>query len=77
MNTSVMNTNETNTTKANPVGRVIQGLLSGLFLGLGFALMLIAYAKIAAGTKAPWVVMGIVALVGALLGLLPTRSTKS
>lgn len=55
----------------------IQGLLAGLLLGLGLALMLITYAKIAAGTKAPFVVIGVVALVGALLGLMPARSTGS
>ncbi len=57
--------------------RLVQGFFSGLLLGLGIALMLITYAKIAAGTKAPWVVVGIVTLIGTALGLLASRSNRS
>lgn len=55
------------------IGRLVQGLVSGLLLGLGIAVMLILYAKAAAGTKAPWVVMAVMALIGAAIGLLPSR----
>ncbi|MFA9564876.1 MAG: hypothetical protein ACERLM_09250 [Acidimicrobiales bacterium] len=46
--------------------RPILGFFSGLILGLGVAVLLFSYAKIALGTLTPFVIIG----VGALLGVL-------
>lgn len=46
--------------------RPILGFFSGLLLGLGVAVLLFTYAKIALGTLTPFVIIGL----GALLGLL-------
>ena len=59
-----------------PVVGLVQGFVSGLLLGLGIALMLITYAKIAARTKAPWIILAIVALAGSALGVLASRSNR-
>jgi predicted lipid-binding transport protein (Tim44 family) len=57
------------------IGRVLGGLFFGLLLGAGLAMMSVLYAVAAAGTKAPWVVLGVMTLLGLLVGLVPRRRT--
>jgi len=57
----------------NRFGRVILGLLTGLVLGVGVALLLVMYSVIALGTMTPIYLVGATMLVGAVLGLLPRR----
>lgn len=52
--------------------RVVVGLVSGLLLGLGVALLLFSYSKIALGTTAFPVVILVGAVVGLVLGILAT-----
>lgn len=57
--------------------RIVGGIVSGLLLGLGVALLLFSYAKIALGTGAVPVVIGIGTAVGLLLGILATVARRS
>lgn len=52
--------------------RVVLGIVSGLLLGLGIALLLFSYAKIAVGTSAFTVVTLAGVAAGLLLGILAT-----
>ena len=52
--------------------RVVLGIISGFLLGLGVALLLFSYAKIAAGTNAPTVVVLVGTVAGLALGILAT-----
>lgn len=54
--------------------RPILGFFSGLLLGLGAAVLLFSYAKIALGTLTPYVIIGAGALVGVLWSVIgPAR----
>lgn len=56
----------------------IRGLIFGLVLGLGAALLLISYSQIPLGIPTPWVVIAIGALVGLLVGIFgPPRGRSS
>jgi len=66
-----------NQLKQHRIGRVILGVVAGFMFGLGLALMLIMYSKIALGTKAPWVVIATFVVIGIVLGLLPRRARKA
>lgn len=60
-----------------PKRHLIRGLLSGLLLGLGLALLVIVYGKAPFGVATPYVIVicGVMAgLVNALVG--PTRTTR-
>lgn len=57
--------------------RVVVGLVSGLLLGLGVALLLFSYSKLAIGTKAFPVVIVVGAVVGLALGILATMRRGS
>lgn len=57
----------------NRFGRVILGLLTGLVLGIGLALLLVMYGVAALGTLVPVMVVGGTILVGFVLGLLPRK----
>ena len=52
--------------------RIVGGLISGLLLGLGLALLLFSYAKIAFGTNAFPLVIVLGVVIGLLLGILGT-----
>ncbi len=47
----------------------IRGLVFGLLLGLGAALLLIAYSVVPLGVATPWIVIALGAIVGLLVGL--------
>lgn len=53
--------------------RVVVGLISGLLLGLGIALLLFSYSKLAIGTMAFPLVILIGVLVGLALGVVAAR----
>jgi hypothetical protein len=57
----------------NRFGRVVLGLLTGVVLGVGAALLLVMYGVVALGTMVPLAVVGGTVLVGFVLGLLPRR----
>lgn len=57
--------------------RVLLGIVSGFLLGLGVALLLFSYAKIAVGTNALPVVVIIGTVFGLLLGILATVARRS
>ena len=57
--------------------RIVGGIVSGFLLGLGVALLLFSYAKIAVGTNALPVVTLIGAAAGLLLGILATVARRS
>jgi hypothetical protein len=57
--------------------RVVLGIVSGFLLGLGIALLLFSYAKIAVGTNALPVVTLAGAGAGLLLGILATVVRRS
>jgi hypothetical protein len=63
--------------RQNRFGRVILGLLTGLVLGMGVALLLVMYAVTALGTMVPLLVVGGTMLVGVVLGLLPRKMPVS
>jgi VIT1/CCC1 family predicted Fe2+/Mn2+ transporter len=46
--------------------RPILGFFSGLLFGLGVAVLLFSYAKIALGTLTPYVIIGLCTLLGVL-----------
>jgi hypothetical protein len=50
-------------------GRPIRGLLAGLSLGIGVALLLIVFAVIALGTLTPYIIVIVGVIVGLLLGM--------
>jgi hypothetical protein len=57
--------------------RIVLGIVSGFLLGLGIAVLLFTYAKIAFGTNAPsWIAVG-GTLVGLLVGVLATIVRRS
>ena len=54
------------------------GLIGGLLLGLGVALLLISYALAPLGVATPWVTIVVFAILGLLWGLFaPTRGRRS
>lgn len=53
---------------------IVRGLLGGLLLGLGIALLLFTYAKIAVGTLAFPLVVLVVLLAGLAIGIVGTRT---
>ncbi len=57
--------------------RVVSGIVSGFLLGLGIALLLFSYAKIAMGTSAFAVVVLIGTAAGLLVGILATVARRS
>ena len=57
--------------------RIVGGIVSGFLLGLGVALLLFSYAKIAIGTGAVPVVVVIGTVAGLLLGILATVARRS
>jgi len=57
--------------------RVVFGIVSGFLLGLGVALLLFSYAKIAVGTSALPVVILIGTAAGLLVGILATVARRS
>ena len=57
--------------------RVVLGIVSGFLLGLGIALLLFSYAKIAIGTTAFTVVPLAGLAAGLLLGILATAVRRS
>ena len=57
--------------------RIVGGIVSGFVLGLGVALLLFSYAKIAVGTGAVPVVVLIGTAAGLLLGILATLARRS
>jgi hypothetical protein len=57
--------------------RIVGGIVSGFLLGLGIALLLFSYAKIAIGTGAVPVVIVIGTVAGLLLGVLATVARRS
>ena len=57
--------------------RIVSGIVSGFLLGLGVALLLFSYAKIAIGTGAVPVVTLIGTLAGLLIGILATVAHRS
>lgn len=69
-------TADTTAVKQHRAGRIVLGIVGGFMFGLGLALMLILYSKIALGTKAPWVVVGVFVVIGIVLGALPRRAAK-
>ena len=50
-------------------GRPIRGLLAGLSLGIGVALLLIVFAVIALGTLTPYIIIVVGVVIGLLLGM--------
>jgi len=56
---------------------VFLGIVSGFLLGLGIALLLFSYAKIAVGTNAVPVVVIIGTVAGLVLGILATVFNRS
>lgn len=61
----------------NRFGRVVLGLLTGVVLGVGAALLLVMYGVVALGTMVPIAVVGGTILVGFVLGLLPRKMPAS
>ena len=57
--------------------RIVSGIVFGFLLGLGVALLLFSYAKIAIGTGAFPVVVVIGTAAGLLLGILATVARRS
>ena len=57
--------------------RVVTGIISGFLLGLGIALLLFSYAKIALGTSAVPIVVVIGTVVGLLVGILATVARRT
>ncbi|MEN3273348.1 MAG: hypothetical protein V7636_2109 [Actinomycetota bacterium] len=57
--------------------RIVVGIISGFLLGLGIALLLFSYAKIALGTNAFTVVTLVGVAAGLLLGILATVARRS
>ena len=57
--------------------RVVLGLVSGLLFGIGVALLLFSYAKIAIGTTAFPVVIVAGVVVGLVLGIVATMKKRS
>ena len=51
---------------------IVRGLLSGLLLGLGVALLLFSYAKVAIGTLSFLIVIVIGIVLGLVIGLIGT-----
>ena len=49
---------------------VLGSVVGGLVLGLGIALLLVQFGRIALGTAAPWVVVAIAIVVRVTLGLI-------
>ena len=68
-------------TMATPTVKVhrhlIRGLLGGLALGLGLALLTLTYAKAPFGTLTPWIGIGAGVVAGILIGALgPVRHAR-
>lgn len=63
----------TEAVRQNRFGRVVLGLLTGLVLGIGLALLLVMYGVAALGTLVPVMVVGGTILVCFVLGLLPRK----
>jgi len=58
----------------NGTARIVRGLISGLLLGAGLAVFSVLNGLTAAGTRAPWAVYAIAAVVGIGAGaLIPRR----
>jgi hypothetical protein len=57
----------------NRFGRVVLGLLTGLVLGIGVALLLVMYGVVALGTMVPLIIVGATILLGFVLGVLPRK----
>lgn len=55
-------------------GRVVLGLLSGIVLGLGAAVLLVMYGVMALGTTTPVLVFAGTAAAGFVLGVIPRRA---
>lgn len=53
-----------------------RGLVGGLLLGLGLALLLLSYAVVPFGSATPWIVIGGFAVLGALWGLFGPRRRR-
>ncbi len=57
----------------NRFGRIVLGLLTGLVLGVGVALLLVMYGVVALGTTVPLIIVGVTVVLGLVLGALPRK----
>lgn len=57
--------------------RIVLGIVSGFLLGVGVALLLITYAKVAFGTNAPSYLMLAGIALGLLVGILAAVAQRS